>query len=262
VWASSTGTVSNAYLGAAHGSAGVAMALGIWGRDVGCVQSLELARETFLRLYENGRTSDRIQLQYRLHSEVGTSPGIWCHGSAGYLWAILQAFGDDLLFRNPIDWAVAALIEAPLSGNAGYCHGMAGQLDLWTMLARHRRFSSIAARRAALAARLMGQLGLRTNDGWVWPWDESGQIRTDLWTGTLGPACALALYQSGRLDTLFCPDTLASVFQPRADGTLRSGSSAGQVSCAGHVKYAPEISAASLTTSSRSGRDPTPAAVP
>jgi len=215
VWASSANEVNDAYLGAAHGSAGIAMSLGIWGRETGCAQSLELSRETFLRLYENGRTSDRLQLRYQLNSESGTSAGTWCHGAAGYLWSILQTFGDHPSLRNPIDWAFRAFVEVPLLGNASYCHGMAGQLDLWNMLARHQRFSRIATYRAALAARLLEHIGFRFNNSWAWPWDGSGQIRSDLWTGALGPACALALFQKGNTDTLFCPGTLARVFRAK-----------------------------------------------
>ncbi len=212
VWGSSEIAVENAYLGAAHGSAGIAMSLGIWGRETGCARSVELSRETFLCLYEHGRTSDQVQLRHRLNSETGTSAGIWCHGSAGYLWSILQAFGDHRPLRSPIDWALQALMNIPLVDNASYCHGMAGQLDLWSMLARYERFSKIAPHRAALSARLMEQIGFRIKNSWGWPLDESGQIEPDLWTGMLGPACALALFQGGYPGTFFCANTLARVF--------------------------------------------------
>lgn len=215
VWGASENAVKNAYLGAAHGSAGIAMSLGIWGRETGCARSLALSHETFLCLYEYGRTSDQLQLRYRSSSESGFSTGTWCHGSAGYLWSILQAFGDHRPLRSAIDWALRALMDAPLVGNASYCHGMAGQLDLWNMLARYERFSKIAARRAALSARLIEQIGFRVKDSWGWPLDESGQIEPNLWIGMLGPACALALFQRGYGDTLFCPNTLARVFQPK-----------------------------------------------
>jgi serine/threonine protein kinase len=217
VWALSANAVNDAYLGAAHGSAGIAMSLGIWGRETGCARSLELSRETFLGLYENGRTPDQLQLRYQLNSESGTSSGSWCHGAAGYLWSMLQTFGDHLSLRDPIDWAFRAFTEVPLIGNASYCHGMAGQLDLWNMLVRHQRFSRIASQRASLAARLLEHLGFRLNNSWAWPSNESGQIRCDLWTGTLGPTCALALFEKGNPDSLFCPDTLARVFQSRAN---------------------------------------------
>ena len=215
VWAAAPHAVKDASLGAAHGSAGIAMALAIWGRDTGCARSRDLAHEAFLRLFQNGRTSNQGELRHKSDSEDDTNCGTWCHGSAGYLWCMLQAFGDDPALRSPIDWAVRSLIEVPLLANPGYCHGMAGQLDLWSMLARYPRLAEIARPRAALAARLLEHLGLRADNAWAWPADEPDQISPDLWTGILGPACALALFERGRWDTLFSRETLARVFAPQ-----------------------------------------------
>jgi len=214
VWGSAADEVKDAYLGAAHGSAGIAMSLAIWGRDTGCARSLELAHDTFLRLFQNGRTSDQGELRHKLNAESGTNCGAWCHGSAGYLWCMLQAFGDDAALRAPIDWAVRALLDVPLLANPGYCHGMAGQLDVWSTLSRYPRFAGVARPRAALAARVLEHLGFRADNAWAWPADEPDQIRPDLWTGALGPACALALFERGRGDTLFSRETLARVFAP------------------------------------------------
>lgn len=80
VWASGAdavadGAVKHVHLGAAHGAAGIAMALAAWGRDTGCAGSLELARETFVRLFENGRTSDGRALRHRLGLDGSTSAG-------------------------------------------------------------------------------------------------------------------------------------------------------------------------------------------
>jgi Lanthionine synthetase C-like protein/Protein kinase domain len=208
--------ITNTHLGAAHGSSGIAMSLGLWGRATGCARSLDLARETFLRLFQSGRTSDRRALRYKLGLESGTSGGTWCHGSAGYLWCMLQAFGDDHSLRAPIDWALHALVETPLLANPGYCHGMAGQLDLWSLLAGHPRHLPMAERGAVLAAQLLEQLGFRAKHLWVWPADEPDQIHPGLWTGALGPACALALFQGGRRDTLFSRQTLAGICAPQS----------------------------------------------
>jgi len=217
VWASSPADdVNDAHLGAAHGSAGIAMSLAVWGRDSGCARSLKLAHDTFLRLFQSGRTSDQRELLYKLNAESGTKCGTWCHGSAGYLWCMLQAFGDDAALRMPIDWALRALVDVPLLANPGYCHGMAGQLDLWCLLARYPRLAEIARPRAALAAQLTEQLGFRTDNAWAWPADEPDQIRPNLWSGTLGPACALALLQRGEWDTLLSRETLARIFAPQS----------------------------------------------
>jgi len=220
VWASAgdvTGddAAKDAHLGAAHGAAGIALSLAVWGGHAGCARSLDLARETFLRLFQSGRTADRAALRYKLGLEGGASGGTWCHGSAGYLWCMLHAFGDQSSLRAPIDWAMRALLDTPLLADPGYCHGMAGQLDMWSLLAQYPRLADIAGRRAALAAQLLEQLGVRADDGWAWPADEPDQTRPALWSGTLGPACALALFQRCHGDTLFCRQTLTRIFAPQ-----------------------------------------------
>ena len=207
--------VTEAHLGAAHGPAGIALSLAVWGGHTGCARSLDLAGETFLRLFQSGRTSDGGVLRHKLGLEGGTSGGTWCHGSAGYLWCMLHAFGDHPSLRAPIDWALRALLDTALLADPGYCHGMAGQLDVWSALAQYPRLADLAGRRAALAAQLLEQLGSRTNTLWAWPADEPDQIHPALWSGTLGPACALALFQRVQGDTLFSPQTLARIFAPQ-----------------------------------------------
>ncbi|MGC1356764.1 MAG: lanthionine synthetase LanC family protein [Xanthobacteraceae bacterium] len=207
---------TDVHLGAAHGSAGIALSLAVWGRDTGCARSLNLAREAFLRLFQSGRTADGRALRHKLGLQTGAHCGTWCHGSAGYLWCMLHAFGDDPSLRAPIDWAVRALMGTPLLANSGYCHGMAGQLELWSLLAEYPRHAGIAGRRAALAAQLLEHQGFRANNLWAWPAEEPDQIRPALWTGTLGPACALALFHSGGRHTLFSRQTLTRVFAPQS----------------------------------------------
>jgi hypothetical protein len=220
VWAHAGDAVTrdaaiDVHLGAAHGSAGIALSLAVWGRDTGCARSLDLARDTFLRLFQSGRTSDGRALRHRLDLPTAAHCGTWCHGSAGYLWCMLHAFGDDPSLRAPVDWAVRALIDTPLLASPCYCHGMAGQLEVWSLLAGYPRLAGVAGQRAALAAQLLEHLGFRADNLWAWGADEPAQIRPALWSGTLGPACALALFQKGGCDTLFSRTTLARIFAPR-----------------------------------------------
>jgi hypothetical protein len=92
---------------------------------------------------------------------------------------------------------------------------MAGQLEVWSLLAGYPRLAGVAGQRAALAAQLLEHLGFRADNLWAWGADEPAQIRPALWSGTLGPACALALFQKGGCDTLFSRTTLARIFAPR-----------------------------------------------
>jgi hypothetical protein len=215
-------TATDAHLGTARGPAGIALSLAVWGGHAGCARSLDLARETFLRLFESGRTSDGGALRYKLGLEGGASGGTWCHGSAGYLWCMLRAFGDHPSLRAPIDWALRALSDTPLLATPGYCHGMAGQLDVWSLLAEYPRLADIAGRRAALAAQLLEQLGFRIDNGWVWPADGPDQIRPALWTGTLGPPARWRFFKKARATRCF-PAKHLRASSRRNDSTRRRG---------------------------------------
>jgi lantibiotic modifying enzyme len=219
VWRSPGRPIDEAYFGAAHGSAGIGMALAAWAQATGRVEFRQLARAAFARLYRHGRTSERHQLRYQANSTEGADNGTWCHGAAGYLWCMLQAFGDDKSLREPIDWAYHAFSDVPLVGNPSYCHGMAGQLDLWRLLGRYPRFARVAKQRAALAATLLEHLGYRSEGSWTWLGDQLGETNPTLWTGSLGPACALALYEKGTSEPLFSPELLRHVFQPKGRRT-------------------------------------------
>jgi serine/threonine protein kinase len=199
------------YFGAALGSAGIAMALGTWGRISGSTAAESLARETFWTIYEHARTVDGHGLRRRVGSVASAHSGIWCHGAAGYLWSIIHAFGDSASLREPIDWAVDAFRNADPVPNPTYCHGLAGQLELWRMLCRIDQYERIAAEGAAFSADVIEQLGFRRNQNWLWPADDPGVVTPDLWLGFLGPASSLALYHTGLSNALLSSEWLGIV---------------------------------------------------
>lgn len=202
-------TSSADYLGCAHGSAGVALALAAYGRAANEPAATDLARETFAALHRAGRTKAgalRMTLQSERHHAVGN----WCHGVAGYLWSILQGLGDDPALRGEIDWAVECLRGAPSAGTPTYCHGLAGRLELWRMLRGVPRFEALAEAQAGKVVRALKILHQQFDGHCVWTSDDPAVVTPDLWIGFLGPATALALHVAESRGALLSPDWLAT----------------------------------------------------
>ncbi len=183
------------FTGAAHGSAGIAMALATWGKSTDNTAAIELAVEVFRGLQVKCANEHGRQFPCTLGcSSPIADAGHWCHGVAGYLWCVLQAFGDNPRLANEIDWAVDGLSEIIPVENSTYCHGLAGQLELWRMLRtipRHENFAKRASDRTASALRLLMQ---RRKGLSVWSSEDPQVFTPDLWLGFLGPASSLALY--------------------------------------------------------------------
>ncbi|WP_211234966.1 lanthionine synthetase LanC family protein [Azohydromonas australica] len=228
VWRHGT-TREVSYLGCAHGSAGVALALACWSRASGEPEGLELARETFAAIARHGRVTRGRALRSRLDDERHHAPGTWCHGVAGYLWALLQALGDDAALRAEIDWAVDCLAGTPSVGTATYCHGLAGQLELWCMLGGLPRLSDLSQARAGkctTALRLLHQRQRqqRTEPHCFWGSDDPSIVTPDLWIGFLGPACALAMHAAGSSDALLSPAWLSCLAAAATPAALECAS--------------------------------------
>ncbi|HET8701835.1 MAG TPA: lanthionine synthetase LanC family protein, partial [Nitrococcus sp.] len=182
------------YLGCAHGSSGIALALAHWGQRTGDREALAIALETFHKIVGRGRTEDGGALRMALDSTQFHAPGNWCHGTAGYLWAVLQAFGDHPDLRTEIDWAVASVQSTMVAGTPTYCHGLAGRLELWRLLGEVPRFRELAATQAGKTARALRVLHRKVGGRIAWMSDDPQVMTPDLWVGFLGPASALALH--------------------------------------------------------------------
>ena len=217
------------HFGCAHGSAGVAMALACWGRCCREAEIMDKARETFRALARYGRTADgkalRIDSEEVRHHAVGN----WCHGVAGYLWGLLNGLGDDPTLRDEIDWAVEVLSDATSVGTPTYCHGLAGQLELWHMLESVPRFRDLAQARAGKVARALRAMHVKVDGNCVWPSDDPDIVTPDLWIGFMGPATALAMHAAGVRHPLLSPAWLRacarfSTFSPPgiASGATRA----------------------------------------
>jgi hypothetical protein len=170
------------------------LALASWGARADDKAAKELALEIFVKLHEEARTTDLTRLRMSRESNAAHSVGNWCHGVAGYLWCMLHSFGDDARLIKEIDWAANVLQEAATVGTPTYCHGLAGQLELWRMLEEVPRWRAVAATYAAKAVRALRALHHRVDNLAVWCSDDPAITTPDLWIGFLGPATALALH--------------------------------------------------------------------
>jgi lantibiotic modifying enzyme len=185
------------YTGAAHGSAGIAMALAIWARRSSDHDTLQLAARTFISLHALADSENRKTFPRRIGVDYEPAPIFgWCHGVGGVLWSLLLGFGDDPKLQREIDWAVDILTSAPSVSvdSPTYCHGLAGHLELWRMLSAVPRYRNLALKRARLAASALRLLFQRSNGRSMWSSEEPKIVTPDLWIGFLGPATALALY--------------------------------------------------------------------
>jgi tRNA A-37 threonylcarbamoyl transferase component Bud32 len=182
------------FLGCAHGSAGIAAALGYWARRTGDPDAAALSVATLKGLARREMDAASGQgMRMRLDSDQRHAPGNWCHGTAGFLWSVLAGPGADCGLAEEIDWAVASLAELPAIATPTYCHGLAGQLELWQMISameRHRRLAADKIGRLAASLDFM-RIGKGGRD--VWISDDPSIVTPDLWVGFMGPAAALAL---------------------------------------------------------------------
>lgn len=184
------------YLGCAHGSAGIALAFGALGRQTDDDSLMELALDTFRRLARYGKNEQGDALKSIADQSGQYATGAWCHGVAGYLWCILQSVGDHTALRSEIDWAVERLTDSPAVGTPTYCHGLAGQLELWMMLRELPRFQDLAEQRAHRVSKALQILCDENVTTCSWVSDDPEVTTPDLWVGFSGPASALAKYSA------------------------------------------------------------------
>lgn len=185
--------------GAAHGSAGIALALSIWGKATGESDATDLAIETFDRLYRFGRVRGGSALRHRVgKSDAAVMVPSWCHGVAGYLWCMLSALGDDEQLKRAIDWCVDLCSSTRSIGSPVYCHGIAGELELWRLVEKYPRLYQRASGRSRTAANVLRLQLQRTGGLSIWASEDPRRLTPDLWVGFLGPATALALYSQNK----------------------------------------------------------------
>jgi len=184
------------FLGAAHGSAGIAMALGAWADVAADRILLADAADIFKRLYEYGRHTTGYLFLSTERPDLPSPGNQWCHGLSGWLWALLQSGIDTRQFAREIDWAVAGMLKSQLPTDPTCCHGLTGQLELLRMMAKVSYNLQLEERRR-IVFRALRNLRVHSPIGKIWASDEVEIITPDLWLGFMGPAASVALELSG-----------------------------------------------------------------
>ncbi|MFJ5546308.1 lanthionine synthetase LanC family protein [Streptomyces sp. NPDC093225] len=215
------------YIGAAHGTAGIAMALAGWAAATGCTNTMQLSREALQSIAEHGLTDDGSNIRATL-SGTTLPAHTWCHGAAGYLWCLLQSSHDVAVPYTAILESFATKFDRamPLLANPSMCHGVGGMLETWRML---RVLPSHRDQASHQIGSLIGMLRLlhHTYRGaTVWSSDQPAIVTTDLWVGFLGPAVQLALAVNGSSASVISPDWLQRCASP-PDGRARTAGSDG-----------------------------------
>jgi hypothetical protein len=198
--------------GAAHGCAGVALALAEWSKCSSDTHARNVALDVFSRLFAHGRTADDGLI--RSLDATPTEDRLWCHGAAGYLWCLLVGLGDDPLLRGAVDWSAEQFFSSAVLTSPVYCHGLAGQLDLCRLLGRVERLNARAQERAALIVATLRLLAERRSGDTVWMSEEPETITPDLWVGFLGPAVALARDAAIAEGSMFSPEWFIACSKP------------------------------------------------
>ncbi|MGW1496070.1 class III lanthionine synthetase LanKC N-terminal domain-containing protein [Streptomyces sp. NPDC002402] len=205
------------YVGAAHGTAGIAMALAGWAGATGCAATAQLAGEALYSIAEHGLTNDGSNIRATVSGS--TMPAhTWCHGAAGFLWCLLQSSHDLTVPDTAILESVATKFDRamPLLANPSMCHGVGGMLETWRML---RVLPSHCDQASRQIGRLVGMLRLLHHayeGATVWSSDQPAVVTPDLWVGFLGPAVQLALAANGSSAAVISPDWLQKCALPRA----------------------------------------------
>lgn len=204
------------YFGAAHGASGVALALASWGVVAGSPESTALAAEVFSGIGEAGLSIDRGNI---LATDAGRehAPQSWCHGLNGFVWCLEQAFGDSDVLKDVRRWSVDTILQAqPVAQNPTLCHGAAGSLEVFRMLAADARVAPLAKLRATQALAVLRLLQQRIPAGTVWSSEDTSTITPDLWVGFLGPAASIALHAGAVTDPVISLGWLRRCARPVA----------------------------------------------
>ncbi len=211
LWGVDDGKSYNHFLGAAHGSSGIALALIKYGLVTHDNQLVDLGFEALRSITVKYRSSAADAIPFCIESKREIAPiSNWCHGIAGYLWCLINSDVGGFL-NNEISWALSLFREARPIGNATFCHGLSGQLELWRMISRYPQYAEESKLRCA---ELVGALRILHEkvDGLIaLPSDEAGIFTPDLWIGSLGPAVAIALWKNGSVDSLLSENWLRSL---------------------------------------------------
>ena len=190
-------------LGAAHGTAGIALCLLTLAKLTGNHRCLALGNEVFERLHSYFTIHGNYKSVTR---DNGASNSFasrqWCHGCMGYLWCAINGLEFNTLCQEILQWGLEEVCQSTSLGNATYCHGLAGELEFWRLLQGSSEHSQLAENQMYATIRKLRILSYRKQNMITWMSDIQGSFTPDLWVGFLGPATSLAMCLAGRKESI------------------------------------------------------------
>ena len=178
-------------LGAAHGSSGIALALGQYGILRDHKEFQNLSKCMLQKLVEKSQDLGFLPLRIRRGRYLGkTSSQTWCHGELGLFWVIklLKYLTSELKTASSL--YLDKLNSHYQPSNPSVCHGLAGILDFLNLFLNKDLHDTSNMMLNHLKVRIINDLlEMRSKDG-LWMSDQ-GQITPDLWVGSTGPALVL-----------------------------------------------------------------------
>ena len=196
-------STNSPFLGAAHGAAGIAGALGFWGTYAVDNECRQLAETAFTRIWEFGQDEDAHSIRRAINSNTPMAQkNEWCHGTTGFLWSMLISEIDPSRLLNPMTWAMNGLASSRRVGNSTMCHGVAGELEVWRMLSKHERFSDLTSLNLPRTLAKLELLEIEAHGFKLAPAEDGFTITPDLWVGFLGSFVQKALFASKSHSTL------------------------------------------------------------
>ncbi|MFD9372601.1 lanthionine synthetase LanC family protein [Streptomyces sp. NPDC060020] len=217
------------YVGAAHGTAGVGMALAVWGRSTGCTATRDLADEALGSVPDHGLTADKANILTTTSGDISAAHH-WCHGVAGFLWCLLQASPDPGIAVDAARQLAATAFDraTPVLDNPTMCHGLAGVMETWRMLGALPEHSGRARHRLAQTTNALRLLHRAQGGATVWSSENPSVVTPDLWVGFMGPATQLALASAGSAFAVLSPQWLRRCAAPALPGNRMARRISGQ----------------------------------
>lgn len=185
------------YFGAAHGAAGIGLSLALWGHYGGRADSKELGVAVLHGLCKTGLMDDGVTLREG-PGRRPVSPGMWCHGTLGLVWALIavSAITSDLAAElEGLSIRLVRGIEA--ISNPHLCHGLAALVDVFRCLKNMELCENECTLKLERLLDAAAGLMTRRHGGARWGFDGSRGGNRGLIVGDVGVAATLALARTG-----------------------------------------------------------------
>jgi serine/threonine protein kinase len=187
--------------GAAHGTAGTALGLGVFSRLTGDLKLRRFADEAARSVYLFSRSRGLRYTPMGMDSvDVRRRSNEWCHGTGGYLWCVLQM--PSALTPDEMRDLLDEFVDSPLMASPILCHGLAGQVDICRLALNFGYRVDCLRERIVRLLRTLRLMAQRKSGKIVWGGENPEYCGPGLLTGWLGPCVEIHLALHDNRNTL------------------------------------------------------------